>query len=112
MAVPGFPGDGAADGVECGDAVGGGGVEVAAQAAPAGEGGQGMPVAGHGLVAFRGFRSALRDVIRPADGEARVNRKTCSFFHQPGAEGVAGVVPAAVPVPQPVVDDPDATALS
>jgi hypothetical protein len=25
---------------------------------------------------------------------------------QPGAEGVAGVIPAAVPVPQPVVDDP------
>ena len=42
---PGLSGDGVADGVECGDAVGGGGVEVAADAAPAGEGGEGVPVA-------------------------------------------------------------------
>src|SRR6266581_7368866 len=66
-----------------------------------------MPVAGHGLMAFRGFRSALRDVIRPADGEeAGEQENLFLIFAQPGAEGVPGVVPAAVPVPQPVVDDP------
>jgi hypothetical protein len=49
---PGFSGEGGADGVECGDAVGGG-VEVASSyAAPACEGREGMPVAGDGLVAL------------------------------------------------------------
>ena len=83
-----------ADGVECGDAVGGGGVEVAAQAAPAAEGGQGMPVTGHCLVPFRGFRSALRDVICPAHGEVSGEQEDLFLvFAQPVAEGVAGVVP-------------------
>ena len=66
-----------------------------------------MPVSGDGLVPFRGFRSALRDVIRPADGEVAAEQEDLFLVvAQPGAEGVAGVVPAAVPVPQPVVDDP------
>jgi hypothetical protein len=44
--------------------VGGGGVEVAADPAPAGEGDQGMPVAGDGLVALGGFGAALSSVVR------------------------------------------------
>ena len=44
--------------------MGGGGVEVAPDGAPAGEGGEGVPVAGHGLVAFRGLRAALAEVVR------------------------------------------------
>ena len=51
----------AADGVECVDAVGGGRIEVAANAAPAGEGGRGMPVARVRLMALGGFRAALGD---------------------------------------------------
>ena len=59
------------------------------------------------LMAFRSFRSALRDVIRPADGEdAGEQEDLFPVIAQPGAEGVPGVVPATVPVPQPVVDDP------
>jgi hypothetical protein len=45
------------DGVECGDVVGGGGVEIAADAAPAGEGCQSVPVAG-----------ASRQVLQPHFG--------------------------------------------
>ena len=60
----GFPSRAAADGVECGDAVGGGGVEVAADAAPAGERGEGVPVPGDGLVALGGLGAALGDVVR------------------------------------------------
>ena len=49
--------------------MGEGRVKVAAQAAPAGEGGQGMPVAGDCLMPFRGFRAAFGDIVRPAHGE-------------------------------------------
>ena len=86
--------------------MGGGGAEVTADAAPPGEGGQGMPVAGDGLVAFRGFRAALGHVIRPADGEDSGEQEGLLLIvPQPGTEGVSGVVPV-MPVPEPVVDDP------
>ncbi len=51
-----------ADGVERGDVVGGGGVEVAADAAPAGEGGEGVPVAGDGLVPLGGLGASFGDI--------------------------------------------------
>jgi hypothetical protein len=44
--------------------VGGGGVEVAADAAPAGEGVLGVPVPGDGLVPLSGFGAAFADVVR------------------------------------------------
>jgi hypothetical protein len=44
--------------------VGGGGVEVAANPAPAGKGGEGVPVAGDGLVPLGGLGPALGDVVR------------------------------------------------
>jgi hypothetical protein len=65
---PGFAGHGGADGVQGGEPVSGGGVEVAANLAPAGEGGLGVPVPGHGLVPFGGFGALLGDVVRPLDG--------------------------------------------
>ena len=61
---PGFAGQGGADGVEDGEPVGGGGVEVAANPAPAGEGGLGVPVPGDGLVPLSGFGSLFGDVVR------------------------------------------------
>ncbi len=61
---PGLACEGGADGVEGCDAVGGGGVEVAADPAPAGEGVLGVPVSGDGLVAFDGFCAALTDVVQ------------------------------------------------
>jgi hypothetical protein len=71
-----------------------------------------MPVAGDGLVAFRGLGAAFADVVRPAHGEdAGEQEDLFLVVAQPGAEGVAGVVPV-VPCPQPVVDDSDAAALS
>ena len=95
-----------ADGVECGDAVGGGGVEVAADPAPAGEGGQGMPVAGDGLVPLGGFGAALADIVRPAHGEIAGEQEDLFLVvAQPAGERVAGMVPG-VPVAQPVVDPP------
>ena len=88
-------------------------VEVAAQAAPAAEGGQGMPVAGDGLVPLRGFRSAFRDVIRPAHGEDSGEQEDLFLvFAQPGAEGVAGVVPAASQSRSRLWVIPEAAALS
>jgi hypothetical protein len=65
---PWLAGEGGGDGVEGGDAVGGGGVEVAADAAPAGEGCLGVPVPGDGLVPFGGLGALLGDVVRPLDG--------------------------------------------
>ena len=52
-----------ADRVECGDAVGGGGVEVTAQPAPACERGEAVPVAGDGLVALGGLGAALAETL-------------------------------------------------
>ena len=40
-------------------AVGGGGAEIAANPAPSGEGGQGVPAAGHCLVPLCGLGAAL-----------------------------------------------------
>ena len=66
-----------------------------------------MPVAGDGLVALGGFRAALGDIVRPAHGEvAGEQEDLLPVAAQPAAERVAGVVPV-VPVPQPVVDDPE-----
>ena len=77
--------EGVADSVECGDAVGGR-IQVAADAAPAGEGGEGVPVARDGLVAFRGFRAALGDVVRPVHGEVAGEREDLLFaVAQPAA---------------------------
>src|ERR1700746_3484387 len=52
-----------------GEAMDGRGVQVASDEAPAGEGSEGVPVAGDGLVALGCFRSALGDVGRPVRGE-------------------------------------------
>src|ERR1039457_3269270 len=52
-------------------------------------------------------RSALLLVHSTAN--SRVNSQTCSLYacsQQPAAQGVAGVVPV-VPVPQPVMGDPE-----
>ena len=38
-----------------------------------------MPVAGHGLVPFRGFGSASETLFVQLTAKTRVNRKTCSF---------------------------------
>ena len=46
-----------------------GGVEVAADAAPAGERALGVPVPGDGLVPFRAFDGPLGAVAGPLDGE-------------------------------------------
>jgi hypothetical protein len=69
--------EGGGDGVEGGDAVGGGGVEVAAVAAPAGEGCLGLPVPGDGLVLLGGLGVLLGDVVRPLHGGWLVNSRTC-----------------------------------
>src|SRR5262249_2882760 len=93
------------DGVDRGDAVGHGAVEVAPDAAPAGEGGQGVPVAGDGLVALGGLGAPLRDVVRPVRAEVAGEQPDLLFVvPQPAGEAVAGVI-AVVPVPEPVVDD-------
>ena len=85
--------------------MGGSRIEVAADAAPPGEGGQGMPVAGDGLVALGGFGAALGDVGRPVRGEVAGEQEDLLLVvAQPAAQRVAGVVPL-VPVAQPVVDD-------
>ena len=91
--------------------VGGGGVEVAADAAPAGEGCLGVPVPGDGLVPFGGFCAAFGDVIRPFHGGvAGEQPQLAGVGVQPAAERVAGVV-ALVPVPVPVVGDPEGDGL-
>ena len=87
--------------------MGGGGVEIASDAAPPGEGGERMPLAGDGLVALGGFGAALGDVGRPVHGEIAGEQEDLLFVAaQPAAQRVAGVVPV-LPVPQPVVDDPE-----
>ena len=103
---PGLACEGDADGVEGGEPVGGGGVKVAADPAPPGEGGLGMPVPGHGLVPLSGFGSLFGDVVRPLDrGLAGEQPHLVRVAAQPGAECVAGVV-AVMPVPVPVMGDP------
>ena len=70
-----------------------------------------MPVPGDGLVPLSGFGSLFGDVVRPLDGG--VNREQPHLGGaavQPGAERVAGVI-AVVPVPVPVVRDPEADGL-
>ena len=70
-----------------------------------------MPVAGDGLVALCGFDGLLGAVVRPVDGELRGEQPHLLFvFAQPAAERVAGMVPL-VPVPQPVVRDPEGDGL-
>jgi hypothetical protein len=84
-----------------------GGVEVAADAAPADEGALGVPVSGDGLVPFRAFDGPLGAVAGPLDGElAGEQPGLLLVLLQPTAQGVAGVVPV-VPVPQPVMGDPE-----
>src|SRR5256884_6820478 len=66
-----------------------------------------MPVAGDGLVALGGFRAALGDVVGPVHGEIAGEQEDLLLVAaQPAAQRVAGVVPV-LPVPQPVVDDPE-----
>ena len=78
-----------------------GGIEVAANTAPAGQGPRGVPVPGDGLVPFGGFDSLLGAVVRPLDaGLAGEQPDLVGVLAQPAAEGVAGVV-AVVPVPVP-----------
>ena len=89
----------------------GGGVEVAADAAPPGEGALVVPVPGDGLVPLGGLGAALGDVVRPLDGGlAGEQPDLAGVVAQPAAEDVARVV-AVVPVPQPVVDDPEGDGL-
>jgi hypothetical protein len=108
---PGIAGECSGDGVEGGDAVIRGGVEVAADAAPAGEGPLGVPVSGDGLVPLGGFDGLLGAVVRPVHGELSGEQPDLLFVvAQPAAEGVAGVV-AVVPVPVPVVRDPEGDGL-
>ena len=74
--------------------MGGGGVEVAADAAPAGEGGQGMPVAGDGLMALGGFRAALGTLFVQLHGEVPGEQEDLfPVVAQPGPQRVSGVVP-------------------
>jgi hypothetical protein len=62
-----------------------------------------MPVAGDGLMPFRGFRAAFGDIVRPAHSEvAGEQEDLLPVLFQPAAERVAGVVPS-IPVAQPVV---------
>src|SRR5271166_6264961 len=62
---PGVAFEGQGDGVEGGQAVGEGGIKIAADPAPALQGGVGLPVAGDRLVPFGGLGSLLGDVVRP-----------------------------------------------
>ena len=72
-----------------------GGVEVAADAAPAGEGALGMPVSGDGLVPFRAFDGPLGAVAGPLDGGFAGEQPDLLFvLLQPAAEGVAGWFPS------------------
>ena len=70
--------EGGGDGVECGEAVVGGGVEVAADAAPAGEGAVGVPVAGDGLVPFGGLGARSEQLFVHSTAGSRVNSQTWS----------------------------------
>src|SRR6266403_2132579 len=66
-----------------------------------------MPVAGDGLVALGGLGAALGDVGGPVHGEIAGEQEDLLLVAaQPAAQRVAGVVPV-LPVPQPVVDDPE-----
>jgi hypothetical protein len=65
---PRLAGEGGGDGIKGCDAMGGGGVEVAADAAPPGEGALVVPVSGDGLVPLGGLGAALGDVVGPFDG--------------------------------------------
>ena len=78
----------------------GGAVEVASYAAPAGERGEGMPVAGYGLMAlsWRPFAPRSDTLFVRSSRRSWVNRKTVLIAAQPGAQRVSGVVPV-VPVP-------------
>src|SRR5262245_23370370 len=89
----GVGGEGSGDGVEGGQAVAGGGVEIGADAAPAGEGAVGVPVSGDCLVPFGGLDGLLGAVVRPVDGELGGEQPDLFLvIAQPAAEGVAGVV--------------------
>jgi hypothetical protein len=62
-------------------------------------------------VPLGGLGAALGDVVRPLDGGlAGEQPDLAGVVAQPAAEDVAGVV-AVVPVPQPVVDDPEGDGL-
>ena len=75
--------------------MGGGGVEVAADPAPAGEGVLGVPVSGDSLVALSGFCAALADVICPLGGGlAGEQPYLVGVAVQPGAERVARWLPS------------------
>jgi hypothetical protein len=66
-----------------------------------------MPVARDGLVALGCLGAALGDIVRPVHGEVAGEQEDLfPVLAQPAAERVAGVVPV-VPVPQPVVGDPE-----
>jgi len=87
--------NGAADGVEYGGAVGGGGVEVAPDGGASERGWRGNASSRtRGLVAFRCLRAALGDVVSPAHGEVAGEQEDLFLvFAQPAGECVSGVVP-------------------
>jgi hypothetical protein len=67
-----------------------------------------MPVSRHGLVPLGGLGAPFADVVGEADAEVAGEQEDLLLVvAQPGGEGVAGVVPAAVPVPQAVVGEPE-----
>jgi hypothetical protein len=108
---PWVVGERAGDGVEGCEPMVYGGVEVAADVAPPGDGSRGVSVAGHGLVLFGGLDSLLGAVVRPLNaGFASEQPDLVGVVAQPAAEGVAGVV-AVVPVPVPVVRDAEGDGL-
>src|SRR5262249_47269853 len=89
----------------------GGGVEVAVDAAPSGEGALVVPVSGDGLVPLGGFGASVGGIVGPLDGGlAGEQPDLAGVVAQPAAEGVPGVV-AVVPVPQPVVGDSEGDSL-
>jgi hypothetical protein len=99
---PGVAGEGAVDGVDGANAVAVGAEEVGADAAVSGEGGEGVPVAGDGLMSFGAFEGLLRGVVCPGYGEVSgEGEDLVGLVGESAGEGVSGVValgPGAVSV--------------
>ena len=90
--------------------MGGGAVEVASYAAPAGEGGEGVPVAGDGLVPLCGLGPRSETLFVQSTAKSRVNRRPAPCSRAARSRGRSRVI-AVVPVPEPVVDDPGGNGL-
>jgi hypothetical protein len=87
--------EGSGDDVESCQSVVSGGIEVAANAAPAGQGLRGVPVPGDSLMPFRGLDGLLGAVVRPLDaGLAGEQPGLIGIVAQPAAECVPGWLPS------------------